>query len=83
MDEPLLKRVEALEIQCSAYSALFNGLVRVLGPSFVDVAAEVTQLVEGDPKTPRMVKERVIEALRIIDQIRVVADRKPKPGNIV
>lgn len=79
----LRQRVDALEAETMAYSALFTGLMLTLGPQYLDTAARVAELTEAHAQGGSSVGKRMTEALRIIDQLRTGGDSKPKPGSIV
>lgn len=83
MSDEVAARLEALEIETAAYSAIFTALAQLLGPAFLDGAAMLVQLTGAHPQAPGPVQKRMTEALRIIDDLRKGSDRKPKPGNVV
>ncbi|ACL60470.1 hypothetical protein [Methylobacterium nodulans] len=75
--EELRARVDVLEQETAAYSALFGALGRLLGPQFLETAADITQLTGAHPAARGLVSKRMTEALRIIDDLRLIAETKP------
>ncbi len=79
----LKARVEALEQETAAYSALFRGLSETLGPAFLYVAAEIAESVEAYPQAGPALQKRMTEALRIIEDLRRGPRRKPEAGKVI
>ncbi|MGU3666234.1 hypothetical protein ACLBX9_18775 [Methylobacterium sp. A49B] len=79
----LRRRILALEYETRAFSAIVFGLASVLGPDFLQSAAEIAEAVEADPEFGGGQQKRMTEALRIIEQIRAGSRCKPKSGEII
>lgn len=85
MDEvaALRARVEALEVETAAYSTIFSALGHVIGPQFLELAANLAELTGANPQSSGPLSKRAIEALRIIDDIRRSGQGDTKPKGVV
>ncbi len=75
----LQQRVFAVAEENAAYSALFGALADTLGTAFLDRAAAIAEFAEANAQGGSPLGKRMTEAIRIIEQIRVIADGHPKP----
>ncbi|MFC0246429.1 hypothetical protein ACFOLL_04500 [Falsochrobactrum ovis] len=83
MSEDILRRIEAIEIENAAFSAIISAIGTHFGSEFLEQAASIVQMTGSHPDAPSEVKKRMTEALRVIDDIRVISDGKPRPAGIV
>lgn len=74
-------RINELEAECAAYSAIFASIAFKFGPHVLDRAVELLVAASSHPDACSNCTRTSTEAIRVVDQIRDAALGKAKPLN--